>query len=249
MFEKYLEEIGLSDKEAAVYVALLQAEHDSVANIAEKAKIKRTTVYPTLESLAKKGLVSEVVLDKKTHYKAEPPERLETYVDRRKIELDENSRRLKDIVPQLKSMQREGGERPVITFFENKEGVLSSFEEFYESNEEGGVVYLLYPKDLLEELFTPEEKSRYRAMRLKHKVRSKSLYTSIKGEVVNDNTGDRLKIDTDKYPIYCDISIYKDRVRINTLKSKLSGILIRNPDLADTLKSLFDLVFDSLNKK
>lgn len=249
MFEKFLEEIGLSDKEAAVYVALLQTEHDSVANIAEKAKIKRTTVYPTLESLAQKGLVSEVALDKKTHYKAEPPERLETYIGRRKIELDENSRRLKDIIPQLKSIQREGGERPVVTFFEGKEGVMNSFEDFYGNLGKGGEVHLVYPRDLIDENFTKEEKARYRAMRLKNKVKSKSIYTYKKGDLDSDKTGDRIKIDAEKYPLLADISIYDDKVRINTLTGKLAGVSITNSDIATTLKSLLDLIFDKHNNK
>ncbi len=114
MFEKYLEEIGLSDKEASVYVALLQVDHDSVLDLSKRTGINRTTIYPVLETLAKKGLVSEMQIDKKVHYKAEPPERLESFVERRKLNFEEQSKRLKDIVPQLKSIQRESGERPVV---------------------------------------------------------------------------------------------------------------------------------------
>ena len=60
--------------------------------------------------------------------------------------------------------------------------------------------------------------------------------------------GDRVKIDSNKYPISCDISIYKDRVRISILGKRLSGIFIRSKDFAETLKSLFKLAFDNLNK-
>lgn len=85
MFEKFLEELGLSDKESKVYLALLEVETDSVIDLAKKTDINRTTIYPVLESLSKKGLISEVKVDKKIRYAAESPERLETYVERRKI--------------------------------------------------------------------------------------------------------------------------------------------------------------------
>jgi len=77
MLEKYLQEIGLGDKEAAVYAALLQVDDDSVLDLSKKTKINRTTIYPVLESLAKKGLISEVKVNAKVRYQAEPPERRE----------------------------------------------------------------------------------------------------------------------------------------------------------------------------
>ena len=40
MLEKYLQEIGLNEKESAVYLALLQVDSASVADLAEKTKIQ-----------------------------------------------------------------------------------------------------------------------------------------------------------------------------------------------------------------
>lgn len=244
MFEKYLQEIGLSEKEALVYIALLEVDNDSVLDLSKKTKLNRTTVYPVLESLAKKGLISEVKVDKKVNYVAEPPERLETYVERQKIVLEEHSKRLKEIIPQLKSVQREVGERPVVKYFEGREGIISSLEDFFRTEDEGGTTYLVYPMDLLKDIFTEKEQEKYRALRLKKKIKSKVIYTSNSGERASDEFGNRVKVDATKHPITCDINIYKDRVRINTLGKALSGIYIVSQDLADTLRTIFDLAFD-----
>lgn len=247
MLEKYLQDIGLNDKEATVYLSLLSVEHASVLDLAKKTKIKRPTVYVVLESLSKKGLVSETTIGKKTHYQAESPERLETFVERQKLVLEESQKILKDIIPQIKSVQRESGEKPIVKYFEGREGIISMLEELFAGiNEEGGETYLLYPKDQLDDLFTEKEREKYRSIRIKRNIKSKVLYTSEKGEKPSDDTGDRIKIDGGKYPISCDISIYEDRVRISILGKKMSGIFIRNKDLADTLKSLFNLAFDKL---
>lgn len=246
MFEKYLQQIGLSEKEAEIYVALLQYDNASVNDLAQKTKVNRTTIYPVLETLAKKGLVSEIQIDKKTHYQAEPPERLETFIERQKVVLDENSKRLVDIIPQLKSIQRESGERPVVKYFEGREGIISSIEEFYGTKDLGGTAYLIYPKDLIEEIFPEEERSKYRNKRLNRNIRSNVLYTYKKGILQSTADGERKKIDGDKYPISCDIIIYKDRVRINMLKKNLAGISITSPDFADTMQSLFRAIFDNL---
>lgn len=249
MFEKNLEELGLGDKEAAVYVALLSVDHASVLDVAKKTKIKRPTVYVALDSLEKKGLVSETQIGKKVHYQAEPPERLETYVERQKTALLEQQKRLKDFIPQLKSIQRQSGERPMVKYFEGREGVVSSFEEFLQGKEDqGGTAYIIYPRDLRDEIFSREEISNYQKQRIQKNINTKVLYTFEKGDIPSDEHGNRLKIDGAKYPITCDITIYGDKVRISILGKKLSAIFIRSQDFAQTLKSLVDLVFDSAKK-
>lgn len=246
MLEKYLQEIGLSDKEAAVYLALLAMDNASVVQLAEKTNIKRPTVYVVLEALAKKGLVSETTIGKKTHYQAEPPERLETFVERQRVLLDERSKRLKDIIPQIKSVQRESGERPVVRYFEGREGIISTNEDIYDEQPDGSSAYMLYSKDLLDEVFSQGEMGKYREKRLAQKVKSKVLYNYTKGERPSDETGERIRVDEKKYPFTCDISIYKDKIRISILGKSLSGIFIKSQDLANTLRSLFDLAFDQI---
>ena len=44
MLEKFLQEIGLSEKEAAIYLHLLKVDSDSIANISKATNINRTTV-------------------------------------------------------------------------------------------------------------------------------------------------------------------------------------------------------------
>ncbi|MEK7586914.1 MAG: helix-turn-helix domain-containing protein [Patescibacteria group bacterium] len=248
MLEKYLQEIGLSDKEAGVYLALLATDNSSVIELAGKTKIKRPTVYVILESLAKKGLVSETTVGKKTHYQAEPPERLETFIERQKITLDERAKRLKDIIPQIKSVQRESGERPVVRFFEGKEGIISTNEDIYNETPDGSPIYMIYSKDLINEVFTENDLAKYKKKRLENKVKSKVLYNYSKGEKPSDDTGERLKIDEKKYPFTCDISVYKDKVRISILGKSLSGIYIKSHDFANTMKSLLNFIFDQTKK-
>ena len=249
MFEKFLQKIGLSEKEAEIYVALLQYESTSISELAKKTKVNRTTIYPVLESLAKKGLVSEIQIGKIIQYQAESPERLETYVERQKVMLDENSRRLKDVIPQLKGIQRESGERPVVKYFEGREGIISSMQEFFESRDQEGTAYLIYPRDLIKETFSKEELNKLRELRLGKKISTKVLYTRENEEEISDSTGERIKIDGKKYPLACDIAIYQDRVKINLLGQKLGGISITSKDFAETLKNIFLLAFDCLKEK
>jgi sugar-specific transcriptional regulator TrmB len=244
MLEKYLQDIGLNEKEASLYLALIQVDHASVMDLSEKTKIKRSTVYIVIDSLQKKGLVSETTVGKKTHYQAEPPERLETYVERRRVILEEQAKRLKDIIPQIKTVQRETGERPIVKYFEGRDGIISSNEEFLQTQQDEKKTFLIYPKDLLDDIFTTQERAKYKNLRLSRGIQSKVIYTNSRGDIPEDGTGQRLRIDEAKYPITCDIAIYGNKVKIAILGKFLSGILIESADFAMTMKSLVDYIHD-----
>lgn len=249
MFKRELEELGLAEKEAAVYLALLQAEQSSVIELSQKTAIKRPTVYVAIEALKKRGLATETQVGKKTYYRAEPPERLETFVERQRLTLDERAKRLKDLVPQLKSMQRESSARPIVTYYEGKEGIISSYEDFFEKEDTAeGTAYVIYPRDLLQELFTEEERKKYKAVRINRRITTKALYTSAT-EYPSDSTGERIRLNDQKHPILCDITIFKDKVKIHTLGKSIAGISITAKDVADTLRTIFELAFKEAKKE
>lgn len=245
MFEKFLEEIGLSEKESAVYLALLQVDSGSIHDIATKTKINRTTVYPVLESLGKKGLVSETQDGKKTLYQAAAPERLETFVERQKVVLEEQSKRLKDILPQIKSIQRESGERPVIKMFTGRDGAISAYEEFFNiKNPKDKDGYFLFDKDLLQETFTEEERRKFRQVRINKSVYPNTIYNNKGGNGTFSSEGSRIRIDEEKYPIKVDMTLIGDSVIITTLNKNMVSLVIKSSDIADTFKSIFKYIHD-----
>lgn len=244
MFEKYLKDIGLSDKETAIYITLLSFDKALIPEISQKAKVKRPTTYVVLDSLMKKGLVSEINVGKKTFYMAEPPEKLDMFVDRQINLLEENKKSLDIIIPQLKSIQREQGEKPMVQFYDGKEGLLSTHDDIYAKKFGDEPVYMIYSRDLIKDLFDKKEGDMMRERRLSKGIRSKVIYTSKFDTKPSDETGDRMKIDEGKYPLNTDIGIYGDQIKISIFGKRLSGISIRSQELADTLKSLINYIFD-----
>ena len=81
-----LEKLGFSDKEAVVYLALLQRQSASAAEIADYTGFQRTTVYSVLEKLRKDGLVTLLNSTGRKRYLCESPERFGERLDaQRKI--------------------------------------------------------------------------------------------------------------------------------------------------------------------
>ena len=70
---KNLEKLNLADKEAKVYLALLELGEANIQRISNKSKIKRTTVYDVIEDLKEKGLVGTSKRKKRNYFFAENP--------------------------------------------------------------------------------------------------------------------------------------------------------------------------------
>lgn len=247
MIIKFLKDIGLNDREASIYLELLRLDNSSVLDLSKKTNILRTSVYPILDALMEKGLISEVKIGKKVFFQAEAPERIGTYIQSQKIKLDEQAQLVDEFVPQLKSLSRQTGEKPIVKIYEGREGMFKAFEESfgYGKIEDNEVIYNIYPFDLLENFFSDQELKKTSSIRAKQKIKSEAIYTYSKGERMVGENSTRLRIDENKYPISCDISIFKDVVRIITLGKSLSSLVIKSQDIADTLKSLFKVAYDN----
>lgn len=249
MFESFLQEIGLSEKESQIYLALLQYDTASINELTTKTKINRTTIYPVLESLQKKGLVSEAQDGKKTSYQAAPPERLETYIERQKVVLEEQERRLKDIIPQIKSIQREQGERPIVKLFQGRDGAIAAYEEFYNTNSRTDKVgYFLFDQNAIVDTFTETERDKFRIIRTNNRVYPYTIYNDKKQTALFKTPGDRIKIDKDTYPIKIDMSIIDDSIVITTIGETIVSLVIKSTDIAETFKSIFRYIHDKSKK-
>ncbi len=81
-----LQNLGLNEKEAKVYLASLELGYASVQSIAKKADINRATAYFIIEGLMKKGLMTQIEKDKKTFFAAEDPKSLRLIIERKEQE-------------------------------------------------------------------------------------------------------------------------------------------------------------------
>ena len=94
---KSLIEIGLSEKEATLYVASLELGSSTVLELAKTSKLKRTTIYSLIDSLIEKGLMIEEFKGFKKVYSPSEPKNLERILDTKKNLLE-------NILPELSSI-------------------------------------------------------------------------------------------------------------------------------------------------
>lgn len=112
----------MTDKEAKVYLAVLEAGEATVGSIAMKTRIKRPTVYTIIESLHHRGLVSQQARQGIKRISALPPQVL--------IERFRNSvAQAENILPQLLEMAYASPLKPRLRFLEGIDGIKEVIRE------------------------------------------------------------------------------------------------------------------------
>jgi len=115
-----LVKFGLSEKEAMVYVALLELEVATVHEIAQAAKINRSSAYVVLDSLQKWGLVSVSAGTPKKCYVAASPDKLLRLAEKAEQERTNAKQEVLAILPDLKSLYKGIKQKPRIQIFTGK---------------------------------------------------------------------------------------------------------------------------------
>lgn len=238
MHKEILKNIGLNEKQAKIYLALLELGKSKVPEIAKKAELKRTTAYGILDELVGKGLVSYGQKGKTKYYSLENPEVLE------KI-LEKNIKAFKNILPELKNLFETVSFKPTIRFYEGKEGIKRVFEdtltckvkkifqivkvkdfidvvgekfskEYIKKRAEKGIwVFALHPKseDVYNDTYGKESKKWKRQVRY---LQSNIFYASI-------------------------IMIYDNKTAMISTKKENFGFIIESREFSKTLETFFNL--------
>lgn len=241
--ENEIKKLGLSDKEAKVYLGILELSQAPATEIAAHSGINRATTYIILEELRKKGLISTFEKSKKTIFAAEPPERLSNLFELEKKRLEENFSDLKKIIPDLEKLYEVRGERPKVRFFEGKEGIASIREDILKTKT--NYFYEFLPLDEIRRFFSPKSGNHQEKMMKKlSKVLRKTIYTTKKGKIFPEKSG---KQDFNKFlsgeKFATEIAIYGKKAAFVAYKTKPIGIIIEDETISDTMKIIFELIW------
>jgi sugar-specific transcriptional regulator TrmB len=237
-----LKELGLQEHEAMVYIELLQLGSSPASVLAKETGLKRTTVYPILKELTRKGFVSLFYKNSKRLYRAQQPQKISSYYER-KLEA------FNGIIPVLKSLEKKQVQGMGLRFIET----LDELKQFYGevlSEYKGKEYYIIGSANSWEGL-EPEFFIQFRKDRAKNKIRTK-LLLSDESRLVSPNDLSLLREVTflpKGYGFKSTIDIYKDQVLIISPDLASLAVVIAVPVMVDVFRSVFDILWDSLTIK
>lgn len=232
--------IGFRENEAIVYIALLELGQGTVAQIAQRAGINRTTGYSLLNVLVKRGLVMVSGKKPRQTYVAESPDKLTEYLEGRTEEMKEHLQTAQTLVPQLRTVHNVEG-RPKVRFYEGTRGLKEVYEDTLTSHE---TIRAYATVDDMHRAL-PDYFPKYYERRAKAGVAIRAIIPATK---IGQERADRDKqearesvlIPAEAYYFSPEINIYDDKIMIASWREKL-GIIIESAEIAEAMKKIFEL--------
>lgn len=239
-----LQNFGLSENEARVYLASLEIGKATAETISKHAGVKRPTTYVQIESLMQKGLMSSVDEGKKTFFSAESPEYLKRIVSTQKLETERKEKELETLLPELKHLFEHAGIRPRVRFFEGKEGLITIREEMLKTKNKEWLV--IYSHDALSAVFSDNERDVYSKKRIAKNIHSKIVYTRTEGKFVREDLKltERRYFAQEKLNLSSDVIIFDNNIVLMALKEKLFGVIIESEEITKSIKSIFNIIWN-----
>jgi len=246
-----LKNLGLNEKEAKVYLALLQLGKATAYNVAVRSGLKKPTTYVILRQLVEKGFAVNVPRAKKQQFVAEDPEKC-LAIAREKIELAQKE------LPELLALQKKQEAKVGVSYFEGLPGIKESYKKLLKIMKDKPIderVFVgFYAKT--DNLETDLEKyfDEVTSELTKHKIHRKGITTyneliakKYLSALDKFSISEIKALSEEKYSSYISIEIFDNFVHILSQRN-LQAIVIEDQDIADVMRQFFEMVWDLVDK-
>jgi len=243
MDTKTLENIGLTDGEIRVYIALIKLGPSTSGPITDKSRVSRSKIYHILERLMQKGLVSYIIREKTRYYQAEDPVKIKDYVNKKEKELKKQKEEVDKLIPQLQLQKELEKTKSEAQIYKGFKGVQTIIEHVYQKLKKGETFYCLGIPSFQEEKYHSFYKyDHLRRIRagikcdlLFNKGTSREIMKNRNSYKGSDARYMLLPMDT---PVW--ILVYKDVTALILQSDEQMSIEITNKQIAKSFKEYFN---------
>ena len=237
-----LSDFGLSENEAEVYLAALSLGPTSIQNISKDTGIKRTTVYPIIENLKKKGLINSQVLKLKKPYGAESPNTLESLFDIKR-------EKLRKALPELTAIQNLKGGESFIKYYEGVEGVKAVYNGILDDLKPGDKYlimsdmekFLAMDNDFFSHFIEKRAKLDLETRSILQKSPSAQYYKKIER-----NVNQKIKFLPSDVDLTANLVILPNKVIVTQMVPPIMTVIIENKSIMQIHHEQFEIIWKSI---
>jgi len=237
----------INPKEKKVLLGLYKLKNASAQSLSKITLINRTTLYPILEKLIVRGLVTKIQTEGRVVFRPISRPEFETWSVRK---IEEIKKENKELLDWIGSQAKEDDTSLIsdIKFYEGREGVENLYHDSWRDNAEK-MIYAITDYKAAYGTLGDFFRNEYFPQRIKHGVRLKNLLPP-------SPEGERDKKEAEKFLREMKfIDIFKDlNIEINIYGQKVSlvsfdqenptGILIKNKKIAEAMKNIFEYLWN-----
>ncbi len=246
-----LEEIGLTEGEAKVYLTLLETGTSTTGAIVKGSGISASKVYQILDRLAKKGLVGHAKKEGVMHFQAAEPKRILDYLEEKESELLDKKQKIIAEMPQLELKQSIGATKRTAEIFEGKKGVMNLFSNILDDLKREEEYFVIGAGLGFEEIPGMWDFfQNYHTERAKHGIKVNMLANySYKNRIVpaTKMRGD-VKFLPEELVTNLQITFYKKKSFIVLWSKEPVAFLIHNPEIVNGFRAYFDLLWSRASR-
>jgi len=233
-----LQEIGLTEIEAKVYVTLLGLGGAGAGEIIKKTGLHKATVYNVLQQLIEKGVVSYILAGKERFFKAEDPD---VFLDMLKYK----EQQLKDILPELKRKIGSEKKEQEATIYSNVRGIRTVCESILDELKPNGTYLDFGVSGLFKDVMGAYWFQWQKKKKL-FKIKSKCIFDESvrqRKEILQNYFGAKKFVGKESYsPV--DTMIYNDKVVLFIWNAKPPlAVKIKSNDVAEAYRNQFKLLW------
>jgi len=238
--QKTLEQLGMHEKKAEVYLACLESGNATAYLIAKKVGLKRPTVYDIANQLMREGLLHKSMRGSVKYFSPADPEKLIHL-------LKTKEKNIREVMPELQNLYNSPKVKPLIRYFEGKEGIIEMYEDSLRSCKKGDEILAYVGEDVLKHL--PKYVEDYVQRRVEKGIVLRGIYKKDK-EMLERYLGksrEQLRIarvlDENKFPVNNETNIYKNKIAIASYETEMFGMIIESTEIAKSQKAIFELAW------
>ncbi len=248
----FLEEIGLTEGEAKVYLALLELGTTATGKLVKQAGISASKVYLILDRLAKKGLVGHVIKGGVRYFQAADPKRILDYLEEREREHAKKKQQVLSLLPQLILKQKLGAKRRKAEIYEGLKGVTNVFRNIFDELKRGEEYYAIgvsYGDQEIPGMRPFFEK--FHRERAKRGIKVSCLANaSVKNKLVPTIYRlSKIKFLPEELITNVQIMFYHDKTFIILWSKDPMGFLIYNEEIVSSFRQYFDFLWKRASEK
>ena len=227
-------DFGLNESEAETYLALFRLGGATASVVAKETGLQRTTIYPILKSLAKKGCVLVYFRKSQHYYYAQKPDKIMGLFEK-KLEF------FNSVIPLFESMDKKQAKAIGLRFIETKEELRKFYMDILDDHKS----YRIIGNAHIWQKMDPEFFEQYREMRARLNIKTR-LLLSADSKKTNPTTRDLLrefKYLPEEYEFKSTLNIFNDKVLIISPESSSLAVVIAVPAMVDIFKSMFEIIW------
>lgn len=237
-----LEDLGLTNAEIKVYIALLELGSSTAGPIREKSNLQNSVIHRALQSLINKGLINYILEAKRKIYQATDPENFFNFIDDKK-------KRFTTILPELKKKQEYAKEEEKATIYKGIRGIKEVYNILVNSRVKE---YLTFGGGhMCEERMGTEWWESMHTKRIANKLPSRQVFDETVRKfgknLVKRPTSKVRYVDKD-FAQFQETVIAGDLVAINVFTENPYSFLIKDQIVADGYKKHFELLWKNAKK-